>query len=418
MLPSQVLALLDTSTRRPRVGGNVAGLIVPERMNSNILKASRRSVYRLEAYATSGDAQTLNEQQQQLLQAYRLLQLHLLEPRQALLVHTLLALQVLEMQLLLLPDLLANLLAQTAQHSLLLLDGIGGLGHLGLHLLNLLLCVDRTGQLQENGNIGRDWIDHTPCWWALTRLLGRSRTVCILVQRLHESSTVFFDAALLDQTTHALRTAEDDLVIVLALRVVHALVVLWVCCHDDGLRGVHHPQGVVKSCVQEPVLVPWEEYLVAEVAVAAHDLHVEVDVTTAGGVVNEGETECIGTTLVNAVWECLLLPLGCALDLLRGKVTNLQLVVTNQAMAPPRRKEYPSRFPTLKSVVCVSIEVWTVLHLHIECRYLVTPPELTRQTPIVNVLHPSSVLPLRSLGLDLDGAIGHSIQSWLCKGFH
>ncbi|KAI6875796.1 hypothetical protein KC323_g258 [Hortaea werneckii] len=109
-------------------------------------------------------------EQQLLFRAYRLLQLHLLEPRQALLVHTLLALQVLEMQLLLLPDLLANLLAQAAQHSLLLLDGIGGLGHLGLHLLNLLLCVDRTGQLQEHGNIGRDWIDHTSCRWALTGL--------------------------------------------------------------------------------------------------------------------------------------------------------------------------------------------------------------------------------------------------------
>ncbi|KAI6875795.1 hypothetical protein KC323_g259 [Hortaea werneckii] len=70
--------------------------------------------------------------------------------------------------------------------------------------------------------------------------------------------------------THTLRTAEDDLVIVLALGVVHALVVLWVRCHDDRLRvvarppwetlpqllgqegheGVHHPQSIIKSCVQ------------------------------------------------------------------------------------------------------------------------------------------------------------------------
>lgn len=45
-----------TSSVRILFWGNVAGLTVPERMNSDILKASRRSVYRLEAYATSGDA--------------------------------------------------------------------------------------------------------------------------------------------------------------------------------------------------------------------------------------------------------------------------------------------------------------------------------------------------------------------------
>ncbi|KAI7360158.1 valyl-tRNA synthetase-like protein [Hortaea werneckii] len=427
-------------------------------------------------------------QQQLLFRAYRLLQLHLLEPRQALLVHTLLALQVLEMQLLLLPDLLANLLAQAAQHSLLLLDGIGGLGHLGLHLLNLLLCVDRTGQLQEHGNIGRDWIDHTSCRWALTGL---------------EDEAVRY-------ATHTLRTAEDDLVIVLALGVVHALVVLWVRCHDDRLRvvarppwetlpqllgqegheGVHHPQSIIKSCVQgiksalllgfgavaddgfavlnpEPrshasqrgrsvVLRQVSKHelsslvdLVAEVAVAAHDLHVEVDVAATSCVVDEGESEGIGTALVNAVWECLLLPLGCALDLFGGEVTNLQLVVKgtlpvifkpNMIILATQKKRISQPvsntevgYSFSRSLVLLGqprvekghrpdenhvIELWAVLHLHVECRYLVTPPELAGQTPIVNVLHPSSVLPLRALRLDLDGAVGHSVQCRLREWLH
>ncbi|KAI6875755.1 valyl-tRNA synthetase-like protein [Hortaea werneckii] len=64
------------------------------------------------------------------------------------------------------------------------------------------------------------------------------------------------------------------------------------------------------------------------------------------------------------------------------------------------------------------IELWAVLHLHVECRYLVTPPELAGQTPIVNVLHPSSVLPLRALRLDLDGAVGHSVQCRLREWLH
>ena len=51
-------------------------------------------------------------------------------------------------------------------------------------------------------------------------------------------------------------------------------------------------------------------------------------------------------------------------------------------------------------------------------RALVTPPELSADTPVIDVLHPAVVTSLGSLGPDLDLAILDDLQGWLSKLLH
>ena len=54
----------------------------------------------------------------------------------------------------------------------------------------------------------------------------------------------------------------------------------------------------------------------------------------------------------------------------------------------------------------------------VPCRYPMSPPQLTRNTPIFDVFHPVTVCILEFLRMKLNISIHYLIQSWTSKTFH
>lgn len=67
--------------------------------------------------------------------------------------------------------------------------------------------------------------------------------------------------------------------------------------------------------------------LVAEPAIAVHHLDIEVNVAPSGTVLNEAESQGVGTAFRNALWKGSLLKFDCVRDLFGIKVAHQQLIV-------------------------------------------------------------------------------------------
>jgi hypothetical protein len=52
------------------------------------------------------------------------------------------------------------------------------------------------------------------------------------------------------------------------------------------------------------------------------------------------------------------------------------------------------------------------------CGNSVAPPELTRDTPVLSILHPVEIVLIKSFGDELDATVAYSLDSGLCEGLH